>query len=106
MHDLTVAAKSLVEDSNQLNLRLHARRTPVSKVTVQLYLDTASQGRRLIGLQRIPYVPEDGDYIVRNFFDPEVCGPATIVATAKSDNGGSASRTVRTEIRCAKQASR
>ena len=100
-------ARSLVEDSrNQVNLRLHARHAPVPKVTVQLYLETTSQGRKLIGLQRIPYVPEDGDYVVRNFFDPEVCGPSTIIVTAKSDTGESARTSQRVNIRCTQSASR
>ncbi|MGD0074808.1 MAG: hypothetical protein ABSD31_10780, partial [Candidatus Binataceae bacterium] len=91
---------------NQLDLLLHATSAPASAIALKLYLDSERLGRQLIGLQRIPYVPADGVFLLHAIFRPQVCGPATIVVSAQADSGASATSKMRTRFPCLRHASR
>ncbi len=98
--DLGLAGTATRDTRSELDLRLHATSASASNVTVTLYLRELAGKRKLIELQSVPYIPADGDYMMHAIFRPEICGAATITATATAEDGVSATSRILARIAC------
>ncbi len=79
-------------DTVVLSAMLSARGGAASGVSVNFYDGHPQQSGRLVSVERIPHIAEDGEYLVQTTYQPNTCGVHQLFAVV---NRGRASEIVR-----------